>query len=174
MVGATILPSPDGASIADATVLLRGGKIESVGPAGTIAVPPDARILDGRGLFVTAAFQNSDVHFTEEKWRGAADLPAEQLTAQLEEMFSQYGFTTVFETASFAENTLALRSRVESGEVTGPRILTAGPSCSSTAIAFSGRSSMVSESSIAAAVRSSSAPTSASFPSATGRTSTSR
>jgi imidazolonepropionase-like amidohydrolase len=41
-------------------------------------------------------------------------------------MFSRWGFTTVFDLASVLENTLALRNRIETGEVRGPRILTVG------------------------------------------------
>jgi imidazolonepropionase-like amidohydrolase len=41
-------------------------------------------------------------------------------------MLTRYGFTTVVDTASDLENTVALRERIEKGEVRGPRILTAG------------------------------------------------
>jgi imidazolonepropionase-like amidohydrolase len=75
---------------------------------------------------IAAGFQNSHVHFTEEKWADAASQPAARLTSQLEAMLLRYGFTTVVDTASFLSNTLALRRRIESGEVAGPRILTAG------------------------------------------------
>ena len=42
------------------------------------------------------------------------------------DMLNRYGFTTVVDTASNLANTVALRERVERGEVAGPRILTAG------------------------------------------------
>jgi imidazolonepropionase-like amidohydrolase len=41
-------------------------------------------------------------------------------------MLTRYGFTTVFDTASDQANTFALRSRVEKGEIRGPRIFTVG------------------------------------------------
>ena len=41
-------------------------------------------------------------------------------------MLNRWGFTTVFDIASFLENTHALRRRIASGEVRGPRILTVG------------------------------------------------
>ena len=41
-------------------------------------------------------------------------------------MFVRYGFTTVVDTGSFLLNTVAIRKRIASGEVAGPRILTAG------------------------------------------------
>jgi imidazolonepropionase-like amidohydrolase len=75
---------------------------------------------------ITAAFQNSHVHFTEPKWTDAAKQPAEKLTTQLSDMFVRYGFTTVVDTGSLLPNTVAIRKRIASGEVAGPRILTAG------------------------------------------------
>jgi imidazolonepropionase-like amidohydrolase len=126
LVGGTVLASPDAPPLPDAVVVVRDGRIAALGHRGAVAIPSGAVRIDCDGLFVTAAFQNSHVHFTEDKWVGAADLPAARLEAQLEEMFGQHGFTTVFDLASFAENTLALRERIESGELRGPRILTAG------------------------------------------------
>lgn len=41
-------------------------------------------------------------------------------------MLTRYGFTTVVDIGSDRDNTLILRSRIENGEVRGPRILTAG------------------------------------------------
>jgi imidazolonepropionase-like amidohydrolase len=95
------------------------------GPAAN-AVPAEAIRLDCEGLFVVAGFQNSHVHFTESKWEGAAKLPATQLSAQLEDMLLRWGATTVVDTGSVQPNTLALRARIESGEVRGPRIYTVG------------------------------------------------
>jgi imidazolonepropionase-like amidohydrolase len=41
-------------------------------------------------------------------------------------MLTRYGFTTVVDTASIVENTVALRRRIERGDLKGPAILTAG------------------------------------------------
>jgi hypothetical protein len=74
-------------------------------------------------MVIVAGYQNSHVHFTEDKWSGAAKLPAGRLSNQLLAMFSIYGFTTVVDTGSAYENTNALRARIDSGEVIGPRII---------------------------------------------------
>ena len=125
LIGGTILPSPGDAPITRGVVVVRGGRIVAVGAAAT-AVPTEATRLDCEGLFVVAGFQNSHVHFTEGKWEDAARLPATQLSAQLEDMLLRWGATTVVDTGSVQPNTLALRARIESGEVRGPRIYTAG------------------------------------------------
>jgi hypothetical protein len=56
----------------------------------------------------------------------AEKLSSQQLSSQLEEMLTRWGFTTVFDIASVLNNTTLIRRRIESGEVAGPRILTVG------------------------------------------------
>jgi imidazolonepropionase-like amidohydrolase len=126
LVGATIDPSPTDAPIAHGVVLIRDGKIATLGQTGTVRVPADAKKLNCKGLFITAGFQNSHVHFIEPKWDEAGQQNAQKLSLQVEQMLTRYGFTSVVDTGSTLPNTVALRSRIESGEVPGPRIRTAG------------------------------------------------
>lgn len=126
LVGGTIYPSPTAAPIADGVVLVEGPRISNLGTRDSVAIPADAEVIDCSGMFVVAGFQNSHVHFTEDKWQDVASQAAEQLSSKLEEMLLRYGFTTVVDTGSALDATLALRSRIEAGQVTGPRILTAG------------------------------------------------
>ena len=72
-----------------------------------------------------SGFQNSHVHFTDDQW-SAAEQPASKLTTQLQAMLTRYGFTTVVDAASLLSNTVTLRQRIDRGEVSGPRIMTAG------------------------------------------------
>lgn len=82
--------------------------------------------LDCSEATITAGFWNSHVHFFERKWMNAASIPAAEATTQLETMLTRFGFTTVFDLGSPLANTHALRDRIASGEVRGPRILTTG------------------------------------------------
>ncbi|MGA8145408.1 MAG: amidohydrolase family protein [Candidatus Acidiferrales bacterium] len=125
-VGAKIYTSPTEPPIEDGTILIRGGKIEAVGKSGSVSIPVLAARIGFKNKFIVAGFQNSHVHFTESKWDDAAKLPASKLWQQLELMLTRYGFTTVVDLGSYLENTAAIRERVASGEVAGPRILTAG------------------------------------------------
>jgi imidazolonepropionase-like amidohydrolase len=126
LVGARIYPSPTARPIDDGVVLVRNGHITAVGAKGRVKIPRGARRLDCTGLTLVAGFWNSHVHFTELKWEQAATLPASQLTQQLQEMLTRYGFTTVFDTGSYWEITKHIRRRVEMGEVLGPKIFSAG------------------------------------------------
>ncbi len=126
LLGTRIYVSPFQGPIGDGVVIIRDGKIAAAGTRAQVPVPEGLGILDCRGMTIMAGFQNSHVHFSEPKWNDAGKLPADQLTSQLRDMFTRYGFTSVVDLGSYLQNTEALRKRIDSGEVTGPRILTAG------------------------------------------------
>jgi imidazolonepropionase-like amidohydrolase len=121
-----IYTAPDAAPLANGTVLVSDGRIAAVADEHSrFAIPAGTRTSDCRGVLV-AGFQNSHVHFMEDVWNDAAHAPTDRLGRGLEAMLTRFGFTTVFDTGSDQANTIALRSRVEKGEIRGPRILTAG------------------------------------------------
>ena len=126
LLGGTIYPSPSADPIKNGLVLVEHGKIDAITERSKFKVklPPDVRIVDCTGKFIVAGFWNSHVHFTEDAWNDAANAPSARLEAHMQEMLTRWGFTGVFDIGSFPGNTLALRRRVESGEVAGPRIYT--------------------------------------------------
>jgi imidazolonepropionase-like amidohydrolase len=126
IVGATIYPSPDAQPIADGVVRIENGKIAAVGQAHEVEIPAGVHTIEARGLVLVPGFWNSHVHFVERKWADAGSISAPEIGAQLRDMLTRWGFTTVFDTGSNLDNTLAIRGRIESGEVMGPRIYTTG------------------------------------------------
>jgi imidazolonepropionase-like amidohydrolase len=126
LVNAKVYASPEAVPLENAIVIVRDATIAQVGNSSSLAIPTGATVVDVRGAIVTAGFQNSHVHFSEQKWAGAAEQSAQKLSDQLEAMLTRYGFTTVVDTGSFLPDTVALRRRIESGEIGGPRILSAG------------------------------------------------
>ena len=126
LVGAKIYPSPAGPAIEAGTIFVHDGRIAAVGPSATTLIPKDAQVLNCRGLVVTGGFWNSHVHILLPGLLHAEKLSSEQITKQLDEMLTRWGFTTVFDIASVLKNTELIRQRIERGEVKGPRILTVG------------------------------------------------
>src|SRR5579862_222006 len=126
IVGATAYPAPFAPGIMNSVALIVNGKIEKIGERRKVRVPAGAKVIEASGLTLVAGFWNCHVHFTEPHWQDAAHLPAGKLTGELQRMLTRYGFTTVFDIGSVLANTNALRKRVESGEVLGPRIFTTG------------------------------------------------
>jgi imidazolonepropionase-like amidohydrolase len=122
---ARIYISPTEPVIPDGTIVIVDGRVAAVGPG--VAAPAGARILPCDHCVVTAGFWNSHVHFTEPKWTMANWKPARELDAQLADMLTSRGFSTVVDTGSNPANTVPLRRRIEAGELNGPLIYTAGP-----------------------------------------------
>lgn len=83
-------------------------------------------MIDCKGLIVTAGFWNSHVHILTPALLHVQGSDAKGLDQALDTTFNRWGFTTVFDTASGLDNTLALRRRIDRGELRGPRILTVG------------------------------------------------
>jgi len=124
--GTKIYPAPDQPPIADGVVVIRGNRILAAGDKASVKIPAGARESKCSGGFVTAGFQNSHVHFVGAAWDDAGKKPAADLARELVAMLTRYGYASVFDIASDRDNTLALRARIERGELAGPRILTVG------------------------------------------------
>ncbi len=124
LVGGQIYPGPGVKPIEGGSVLIREGRIVAVG--AKVRVPRGVRVIDCRGMVVTAGFWNSHVHILLPGLLHAEKRTGAELTGELEQMLTRWGFTTVFDIASVLENTNLIRRRIASGEVTGPRILTVG------------------------------------------------
>ena len=126
LLGGRVYASPDAAPLPDAVVVASGGVITAIGSRSDVRVPPDARVIDCTGKTVVAGFWNSHVHFTQAVWKNAASAPVAPLEEHMQQMLTQWGFTTVWDLGSDPRDSLPLRQRVNSGEVPGPNILLAG------------------------------------------------
>jgi len=126
LIGGTIHVSPTEEPIRDGVVLIDGDTIAAVGSRASVKLPNRADVLDCSASTITAGFWNSHVHFFERKWANAATIPAPELGRQLQDAFTRYGFTSVFDLSSLWENTRRIRDRINSGEVQGPRIRSTG------------------------------------------------
>lgn len=123
--GGRVYSSPTADPVDNAIVLMRNGRIIAVATPGELKIPKSAQIVDCAGKVVVAGFWNSHVHF-ETGWEDVPHTPAEKVEANLQKMLTRWGFTTVWDLGSDTNNTLALRHRIEAGEIAGPQILMAG------------------------------------------------
>ena len=126
IVGARIYADPQAEPLDDGVLLIRDGRIEAVGARADVAVPEGYAVHDRTGTVITAGFWNSHVHLIHPGILTPGGLDDAGLQTALTDMFSQWGFTTILDLASTMDTALAVRDRVESGAVAGPRILTVG------------------------------------------------
>jgi imidazolonepropionase-like amidohydrolase len=122
LVGGSVYASPDASPLSDAVIVASDGVITAIGSRSDVQIPSDARVIDCTGKTVVSGFWNSHVHFTEAVWRNAGSAPAAPLQEHMREMLTRWGFTTVWDLGSDGRDTLALRRRVNAGEVPGPDI----------------------------------------------------
>jgi imidazolonepropionase-like amidohydrolase len=122
--GAKIYTSPDEPPLERGTIVIQDGRISAIG--ADVPVPNGAQSLACDHCVVTAGFWNAHVHFTERKWAGADFQQAAKLNAQLADMLTSLGFTTIVDVGSNLRDTVPIRRRIESGELLGPKIYTAG------------------------------------------------
>jgi imidazolonepropionase-like amidohydrolase len=121
-----IYPSPSAAPIPDGTILIHDGRIAAVAAGGAVRVPRDAERIDLHGCIVTAGFWNNHVHLMTPQLLSAEKRSDADLTQELMQMLTRWGFTTVFDTASQLKNTNVIRQRIAAGHAIGPTILTVG------------------------------------------------
>ncbi|KAJ4463331.1 hypothetical protein C8J55DRAFT_444178 [Lentinula edodes] len=120
---ATILTMETGDEAEDliehGVLLVQDGVISAVGRAGHVQIPAGAVTIDALGGFVMPGFIDVHAH-----WGGyTTRYPAKSWEMQT---FLAYGVTTMHNPSSNTVDTFVERSRLESGQFIGPRILTTG------------------------------------------------
>jgi imidazolonepropionase-like amidohydrolase len=116
----------DGTGVAareDQTVIIRGTKIEAVGPAASVKAPRGAKVVNGTGHTVIPGLIGMHDHtfYTTHRRIVQSNFTAPRL-------YLAAGVTTVRTTGAlepYAE--LHLKKKIDDGEVPGPRLVVTGP-----------------------------------------------
>ncbi len=104
------------------TIIVRNGRIESVGPSARIAVPPSAQVLDLKGHTVIPGF----VALHEHTYLGGINHPAPMMHSAL--LYLASGVTTAMTAGSMLPyNELNIKRMIDAGALAGPRLHIAGP-----------------------------------------------
>ena len=134
IVGGTVIDGNGGPPVANATVLVRGNRIEKVGPRASVSVPSGAQVIDAAGKFITPGFVDTNVHISlygggakdrkETSVRYQQDAAA--LTLEAAQMQLRYGITTLRDSYGALLPLIQVRDAIAKGEAIGPRMLVAG------------------------------------------------
>jgi imidazolonepropionase-like amidohydrolase len=111
LVHGRLVDGGDGPAVPEATVIVRGERIEAVGPADRIPIPPGAELLDAGGRTILPGLWDLHAHFQQVEW-GPIYLAA--------------GVTTVRDCGNEFEFLTSVRDAIAAGRGLGPRILAAG------------------------------------------------
>ncbi len=134
IVGATVIDGNGGPPLADATVVIEGGRIAAVGPRASTPVPGGATVIDGAGRFMTPGFVDTNVHISL-YGGGAKDrketsvhyrLAGEALTLEAAQIHLKHGVTHLRDSYGALPELKRVRDAIASGEEIGPRLQVAG------------------------------------------------
>lgn len=113
LVGATLIDGTDGAALADAAVVVRRGRIESVGPRAGFVLPKKTREVDLSGHWIIPGLIDVHIHLLPT----ASWAPTRYLA---------WGITSVRDLHGPLNSTLGQRKRLNTTPPVGPRVYTAG------------------------------------------------
>ena len=111
LLGATLIDGSSRSPVADAVVVVAGGRIVAAGPRSSVTVPRGARNIDMHGKTVMPGLWDMHTHLTQ---------------MELAPLYLAAGITTVRDMGNELALIVPLRAAVDSGRALGPRMLLAG------------------------------------------------
>lgn len=133
ITGATLIDGTGRAPVANAVVVVSGGRITAAGPADRVTVPSGATIIDGSGRFIVPGFIDTNVHLSlyggvNDRYETLVRYADRQPDIVLEaaQLHLRHGVTTVRDSYGVLPPLVEVRERIARGEATGSRILAAG------------------------------------------------
>jgi imidazolonepropionase-like amidohydrolase len=131
-IGATIIDGNGGKPIANGVILIDGSKIKAVGAAARVSIPTDAERIDVSGKYIVPGLMDANVHlvpwpsWTYIEFLARYESNFQGITAEAAQIALKHGFTTVFDSMGPAPPEMAVRDRINRGELEGARIFVAG------------------------------------------------
>lgn len=120
--GARTLTMAAGDPVIDASdILVTGGRIAAIGPAGSLAVPPGTEVRDVADKTIVPGFIDTHDHIATVR-REVLGLENWGLRARL-----AYGVTTSFDPSTLSIDMLAYQDLLDAGSMIGPRLRSTGP-----------------------------------------------
>lgn len=125
--GARLIDGTGGAPVEDAVLVIRGDRLESVGPASSVEVPDGAEEIDVSGKTIMPAIISLHSHLalTDGLEDSANNFNEENISAKLDQ-YALYGVLHVTSMGTDKPPVYDVRRRQRAGELGGARLYTAG------------------------------------------------
>lgn len=125
---ARVIDGTGAAARADQTVIISGGKIESIGDAVSTAAPTDAQVIDLSGKTVIPGFVGMHEHMFYPSGGRTAVAIYNEMGFSFPRLYLGNGVTSVRTTGSIEPYTdLELKKLIDEGKLAGPKIHVTGP-----------------------------------------------
>jgi len=126
-VHANLIPMDEERALLDQTVIVRNGRITEIGDVAHTPVPNDAVQIDASNQYIIPALADMHIHLEGDAWN--IMFPPERQFSDDDLDFEQIlfpyianGITTAQVMSALPEH-IALRERIKSGEILGPRLI---------------------------------------------------
>ncbi len=134
LVGGQVVDGYEGPPIQDGVVLIAGDRIVAVGPRSEVAVPPGTPIVDTEGMSVLPGLMDMHVHLMilghadYEYWdKTYMSRFRDEIMPIAAKQLLMSGVTTARDLGAPLDDILAVKRRIEKGEIPGPRLFVSGP-----------------------------------------------
>src|SRR4029077_1524170 len=119
--GARVITMKGDEIIENADIVVKDNRIVAVGKSGSVAGPPEAKVIDVAGKTIVPGFIDIHPHWTEIR-RGVLDLQNWSFLANL-----AYGVTAGRDPQTDTNDMFPYQDLVDIGEIIGPRAYSTGP-----------------------------------------------
>lgn len=120
LVGGRVVTMKGNEVIEGGTVLVEGNRIAAVGPRASVAIPPDARVVDVAGKTVLPGLIDAHWHGSQ----GADEVQPEESWVNLASL--AFGVTTLHDPSNDTSEIFASSELAKAGLITAPRIFSTG------------------------------------------------
>ena len=130
--GATLIDGNGGRPITDGVLVVEGARIKALGPRGRVTVPEGAERIDVSGKYIVPGLMDANVHlvpwpsWTYIEFLARYENNFEGIAAEAAQIALKHGFTSVFDSMGPARPLMAVRDRINRGEIEGARTFVAG------------------------------------------------
>ncbi len=125
ITGVNVIDVVNGKTAPAQTVLIGNGRITAMGPAETVSVPVNAKLVDGKGYYLMPGLWDMHVHFRSNPVD--RDKPLAEENAATLDLFVTNGIVGIREMGGdLSDHVLLWRDQIRTGKRVGPRILAPG------------------------------------------------
>jgi imidazolonepropionase-like amidohydrolase len=135
LVGGMLLDGYEVPPLHHATILIEGNKIVKVGPSSEVTIPPGAEVIDTSGRVIMPGLIDVHVHLQIlghgnylrwDPWIAKNNL-VEKVGEISAKQLLNAGVTSAVDLGGTLKESLAVRDRINRGEIPGPRMFVSGP-----------------------------------------------
>src|SRR5688500_10733836 len=134
LAGGRLIDGYGGPPMENAVVIIEGNTIRAVGPESTVAIPAGARVIDTNGMTMMPGLMDMHVHLMilghgdYDHWDRTYPSKFRDLIMPVAaKQLLMAGVTTARDLGAPLEDIVAVKRRIERGEIPGPRMFVSGP-----------------------------------------------